>query len=149
MRVIRTELYFSGSHLKRSGGRSRLKLANVSFAWLKDVAAEALGEMPVTQRWIPERVPLVIDHILREGPLTTASLEGSRILNEPMVYEVMRSEIVIEQSPPDWETLANILRTGIKGGGTVLVSLAVGLKGDPLLFIAVPSAMLLIALAGP
>jgi hypothetical protein len=27
-------------------------------------------------------------------------------LNEGMVYEVMRSEIVIEQSPPEWETLA-------------------------------------------
>ena len=120
-------------------------MANVSFAWLKDVDAEALGETPVTQRWIPERVPLVIDHILRREPLTT--LESFRILNEPMVYEVMRSEIVIEQSPPDWETLANILRTGIKGGGAVLVSLAVGLKGDPLLFITVPSAMLLIGAA--
>jgi hypothetical protein len=43
--------------------------------------------------------------------------------------------------------LANILRAGIKGGGTVAVSLIVALKGDPLLFITVPSALLLIGAA--
>jgi hypothetical protein len=100
MRVIRTELYFSGSDLKRIGG-SRLKSTNVSFAWLNDVDVEALelGRHPAIR---PEQVPSVIDHILRQEPLT----DEPRILNEGMVYEVMRSEIVIEQSPPEWETLA-------------------------------------------
>jgi hypothetical protein len=141
MRVIRTELYFSGSDLKRIGG-SRLKSTNVSFAWLNDVDVEALelGRHPAIR---PEQVPSVIDHILRQEPLT----DEPRILNEGMVYGVMRSEIVIEQSPPEWETLANILRAGIKGGGTVAVSLIVALKGDPLLFITVPSALLLIGAA--
>jgi hypothetical protein len=145
MRVIRTELYFSGSDLKRIGG-SRLKSTNVSFAWLNDADVEApeLGRHPAIR---PEQVPSVIDHILRQEPLTDkAWIDEGRILNEAMVYGVMRSEIVIEQSPPEWETLANILR-GIKGGGTVAVSLLIAWKGDPLLFIKVASGMLLIGAA--
>jgi len=141
MRVIRTELYFPSSDLKPVERISRLKSTNVSFAWLKDVDVEALdlgrAELP------HDLVPSVIDQILRQETFRGAF----RILNERMVYEVMHSEIVIEQSPPEWETLANILRAGIKGGGTVAVSLLIAWKGDPLLFITVPSAMLLIGAA--
>ena len=140
MRVIRTKLYFSGSELKRIEERSRLKSTNVSFAWLKDVDVEALQ---LGRGGLPHHVvPSMIDQILRREPS-----DDFRILNERMVYEVMHSEIVIEQSPPEWETLANILRAGIKGGGTVAVSLLIAWKGDPLLFITVPSAMLLIGAA--
>jgi hypothetical protein len=68
-------------------------------------------------------------------------------LNRRLVEQVLATEIVIEQSPPDWETLSNILKSGVKGSGTVALSVYVAVHGDVLLFITLPSALLVIGAA--
>jgi hypothetical protein len=106
---------------------------------------------------VADEVPLVIDYIVRQEPpdwmltrsdhATTPSGEGPRILNRRLVDQVLATEIVIEQSPPDWETLSNILKSGVKGSGTVVLSVYVAVHGDVMLFITLPSALLLIGAA--
>src|SRR5262249_20547069 len=153
MRVDRTEVYFPGGSVQRGEGRPRLRSTNVSFAWIKE-ASFPVGGQPV----VADDVPLVIDYIVRQEPpdwmltrsdhATAPSGEGPRILNRWLVDQVLATEIVIEQSPPDWETLSNILKSGVKGsGGTVALSVYVAVTGDVKLFIALPSALLLIGAA--
>jgi hypothetical protein len=145
MRVVRTEVYFPGSSVLRGEGRPRLRSTNVSFAWIKEARFPVALGQPV----VAEDVPLVIDYIVRQEPpdwmrasdhATTPSGEGPRILNRWLVDQVLATEIVIEQSPPDWETLSNILKSGVKGSGTVALSVYVAISGDVMLFITLPSA---------
>src|SRR5262245_4453543 len=120
----------------------------MSFAWLKDVDSRIASTTMYGLSIRPDDVPSVIDHILRqEPPPWLGTLENRRILNSWMVNEVMATQIVIEQSPLDLETLSNILKSGIKGSATVALSVYVAASGDVMLFITVPSALLLIGAA--
>jgi hypothetical protein len=53
-----------------------------------------------------------------------------------IVLFVMNAHIVIEESPPEWETLSNILKSGVRGGGTVALSVLCT-SGAMLIFIHV------------
>jgi hypothetical protein len=155
MRVIRTEVYFPGGSVLRGEGRRRLRSTNVSFAWIKQ-ADFPVGVTTYGQPVSANDVPLVIDYIVRQEPpdwmltpsdhATAPSREGPRILNHWLVEQVLATEIVIEQSPPDWATLSNILKSGVKGS-TVALSVYVAVSGDVMLFITIPSALLLIGAA--
>ena len=48
--------------------------------------------------------------------------------------------IVIEQSPPELETLSSILKSGVKGSGTVALSVYLAINGDVYLFLTLPLA---------
>ena len=128
MRIVRTEVYFPGGSVLRGEGRPRLRSTNVSFAWIKE-ASFAVGVTTYGQRVVADEVPLVIDYIVRQEPpdwmLTpsdhvTTPLDGLRILNGWLVEQVLATEIVIEQSPPDLATLSNILKSGVKGSTVAL-----------------------------
>jgi hypothetical protein len=153
MRVIRTELYFDGGNVLRGQDRRRLRTTNVSFVWLKQIDFEGIIYGHSVEADV---VPFVIDYIVRQEPpdwMITPSAPSAapsthaRVLNPWLVEQVLNSEIVIEQSPPDWETLGSILKSGVKGSGTVALSVYVAISGDVMLFVTLPSALLLIGAA--
>jgi hypothetical protein len=148
MRVIRTEEYFDGNYVKRRDDKS-LKSSNICFAWIATGENSALRSAelkdfqearPIT----PSEVPLVLDYILRRERLQPFADRQEGVINNSTVEHILQIPIVIEQSPPDVETLSNILKFGIKGGGTVALSVYLALNGDVHLFITLPAALLVV-----
>jgi hypothetical protein len=148
MRVIRTELFLPADTLLRGEGRSRLKSTNISIAWINepDQRIPSATARPISK----DETPFVIDFILRQEPPDwrfSDTIENRKVLNNWLVERVLATEVVIEQSPPEWETLSNILKSGIKGSGTVALSVYVALSGDVMLFVTLPAALLIVGAA--
>jgi hypothetical protein len=148
MRVIRTEKYFDGNYLKRREDRS-LKVGDISFAWIRmgDSPSTAIDRLPDLQRAVlivPDQVPLVLDYILRRDRMQPFTEHKDAVLNPRVVEQILNEPIVIELSPPDVATLSHILKEGVKGGGTVALSVYVAVSGDVYLFVTLPLALLVI-----
>ncbi len=41
------------------------------------------------------------------------------VLNSSIIEQILEMPIVVEQSPPELDTLASILKSGVKGSGTM------------------------------
>jgi hypothetical protein len=147
MRVIRTEMYFDGSYISRSPGRKALKTSSITFAWIKESGARRIGELTHTQSVSADDVPVVLDYILRQEPPEWNLPAQENVLNGSTIDTVMNEGFVIEESPVDLETLTNLLKSGAKGGATVALSVYVAVSGDVMLFITLPSALLVMGAA--
>jgi hypothetical protein len=86
-------------------------------------------------------VPLVLDYILRQERMQPFGDKAEGALNGSTIEQVLHEPIIIEQSPADHETLANILRSGVKGSSTVALSVYLAVSG---LFITLPMALLVV-----
>ena len=148
MRVLRTETYFDGNYIRRHQDKW-LKSTNICFAWVEtgENAPHQTAELrdfaqarPITE----SEVPLVLDYILRQERMQPFGDKAEGVLNSSTIEDVLQEPIIIEQSPPDHETLANILRSGVKGSGTVALSVYLAVSGDTYLFITLPMALLVV-----
>jgi hypothetical protein len=155
MRVIRTELFFPGEEIVRSPSLRRLEIADVSLAWIKDVELNE-RELGVPVKFVTENgVPVALDHILRRERLRRTQFHlrpnsliwdaRAPILNAQHVQYVQEQSIVIEQSPPDWETLKSILGQGLGKGTTPALAIFIAVSSDPMMFIKVPATWLVIS----
>ena len=148
MRVLRTESYFDGNYVKRSGDKW-LKSSNICFAWIEAGENSALRSTSVpdfeqARPITPEEVPLVLDYILRRERMQPFADRHEGVINNSIVEQVLQEPIVIELSPPDLETLSNILKSGVKGSSTVALSVYLAVSGDVYLFITLPMALLVV-----
>jgi hypothetical protein len=148
MRVIRTEKYFDGNYIRRREEKW-LRTSDVCFAWVEtgerlSVRREHLPDIEKARQITPEQVPLVLDYILRRERMQPFAGHDDGVINTAAVEEVLNEPIVIEQSPVDLETLSNILKSGVKGSGTVALSVFVAVSGDIHLFITLPAALLVV-----
>jgi len=148
MRVLRTETYFDGNYVKRKQDKW-LKSANICFAWIetgpntvarKSELPDFVDARPIT----PDEVPLVLDYILRHERMQPFTDPHEGVLNSSIVEQVLSEQIIFEQSPVDVETLSNILKSGVKQGGTVALSVYLAVSGDVYLFITLPTALLVV-----
>jgi hypothetical protein len=148
MRVIRTEEYFDGNYVKRREDKW-LKNSSICFAWIKmgETSTLRVGHLkdfeearPIT----PSEVPLVLDYILRRERMQPFVDRSEELLNASIVEQILETPIVIEQSPPELDTLSSILKSGVKGGGTVALSVYLALNGDVYLFVTLPLAFIVV-----
>jgi hypothetical protein len=146
MRVIRTELYFEPNYIQRLSDKKQ-KTASVTFAWIKSQPSSRLRAPDHSTAISPDQVGSVLDHILRqEPPAWQFGQSHLEVLNQSTVNSILNTDFVVEQSPPEWLTLSNILKEGAKGS-TVALAVYVALSGDMLLFITLPSALLIVGAA--
>jgi hypothetical protein len=148
MRVLRTETYFDGNFVKRREDKW-LKSSNICFAWIETGAnsparSTELTDFERARQITPDEVPLVLDYILRRERMQPFADRNEGVINTSIVEQILHEPIVIEQSPVDLETLSDILKSGVKGSGTVALSVYLAVSGDVYLFITLPMALLVV-----
>jgi hypothetical protein len=153
MRVLRTEMYFSGVHIFGLN-RRRTSHANnpgLGFAWIRtDMPTHGIDEQLLENRYFDqqERAAMAfLDLAIRgyEGSATVSASDayfGARY-NQAIVQSVMSGDIVVENSPPEAVTFRALLA---KAPG-VAIGTFVGMKaaGDTtlLMLLTVPTGIVI------
>jgi hypothetical protein len=151
MRIIRTEMYFDPGEIERSAHLMPLKVAGIAFGWVKsDEDVRKLTEGLDIHRIDPSSVSIVIDLILRRQRIGERLIEGRAInataFNPQVIRYVESQPILIEQSPPDWTTLKELIGSGLSKGSTSALAIFICVSADPMMFIKLPAAFLVVSL---
>lgn len=165
MRIIRTEVYFEGE-VHGAVDIHRAMNPSIEFAFFHQDSfpLDALRSgflrpdsiipdaIDVTRFFTSDDLPSLLDAMLRGVAFEDLEVrnlsfvpDGIYVLNRNIIRSIIEVPIVIENSPPEWILLKNV----IQKGRSIPVGIFLGYFGihEPLLFVTIPTGIVVMGAA--
>lgn len=157
LRIVRTGFLFDASTIEGRNKELSTRSATVEFGWIRMPRDELLHRSGARTKIFDvsaaEIVQKYIDLTLREEAVTAERLTDSQILNRDIVDDLLKQEIIIENSPPQVIKLNEHLKQlppaaavglGVSVGTIAPIVIACGLETAILVALSIAGGTILI-----